>query len=96
MANKYQRRVNKSIRLLNKSFKKDVAPYNEYNLHQVKQVGRNVWESLWVLELTKNGVSLGQKWLDYHDIIGLGGNYQVIGRELYWWVNNLIVKTKGE
>jgi hypothetical protein len=94
MANKYQRKVNASVKRFNKSFQKDIAPYNEYRLQQVKQVGRNVWESLWVLELAKNGVSLGQKWLNYHDIIGLGGR-QVVGRELFWWVNDLVIKTKN-
>jgi hypothetical protein len=95
MANKYQRKVNRSVRLFNESFKKDIAPYNEYRLHQVKKDGRERWESGWLLEMSRNGEALEQKWFDYHDIVGLGRK-QAVGRLFFWWVNDVIIRTKGE
>ena len=94
MANKYQRKVNASVKRFNKGFQRDITPYNEYRLEQVKQEGRERWESFWTLRLTRNGISLGEKWFDYHDVVGLGGR-ELVGRELFWWVNDLIIRTKN-
>jgi hypothetical protein len=94
MSNNIQRKVNRTIRLLNRGLSKDIAPYNTYNIRQVKAyLSREThYENMYIMHLYKDDSLISSKWLDYSDIVGLGN--QVVGHKLFWWLNNAIVETK--
>ena len=92
MADKRQRNVNREVRLFNKGFAKDIAPYNTYELRQEKRIGRD-WDSYWVLTLYKDSVGIRTKMFEYYDIVSSSGKGRV-ARELFWFVNNTVVETK--
>ncbi len=95
MADKYQRKINKQIKLFNKGFEKDISPYCEYRVKQVERCNpKKYWESLWRLQLTKGGEVVSERWLSFYDIINPRGN-NYIGRELFWWVNNAVRRTEN-
>ena len=93
MSDKRQRKVNREVRLFNKGFAKDIAPYNTYEVRQEKRLGRD-WDSYWVLTVYKDGVGIRSKMFEYYDIVSLGGKTRV-ARELFWFVNNTVVETKN-
>jgi len=94
MADKYQRKINKQIKLFNKGFEKDIVPYCEYRVLQRKRLTpRNVWESLWHLQITRNGEVISERWLSFYDIINPRGE-RYIGKELFSWLNNEVARTK--
>jgi hypothetical protein len=91
MADKKQRNVNREVRLFNKGFAKDIAPYNTYELRQEKRLGRD-WDSYWVLTIYKDGVGIRTKMFEYYDIVSSSGKARV-ARELFWFVNNTVAQT---
>lgn len=95
MSNKIQRKVNRTIRLLNRGLSKDIAPYNTYNIRQVKaHLSREThYENMYIMHLYKDDSLVSSKWFSYTDIVGLLENS--IGYDLFWWLNNAIVKTKN-
>jgi hypothetical protein len=95
MADKYQRKINKQIKLFNKGFEKDISPYSIYRVKQVERRNpKKYWESLWRLQLTKGSEVVSERWLSFYEIINpRGDNY--VGRELFLWVNNEVVRTKN-
>jgi hypothetical protein len=96
MADRFQRKINKQIKLFNKGFEKDISPYCMYRVRQVERYNpKNVWESAWRLQLTKGGEVISERWLSFYEIINpRGENYA--GRELFWWLNNEVVRTKND
>ena len=91
MADKTQRKVNKVLREFNKGFAKDIAPYNQFRLKQFKRVGREPYEAMFLVNLYKADKLVSTKWLDYLEIVGVGK--QVVGREMFWWVNNEVARS---
>lgn len=94
MANKFQRKVNKAVKRVNKGFKRDIHPYNVFSIRQFKaSLSREThYENMYLLHLYKGDKVVSTKWLDYGDIVGVGS--QLVGREFFWWVNNAVVEHK--
>ena len=90
MANKYQRKVNKVLKSFNKSFSKDIAPYNQFRLCQFKRIeSRDCgYENFYLIHLYKGKELVGTKWFEYLQIVGLGK--QVVGSKFFWWLNNSV------
>jgi uncharacterized protein (DUF2461 family) len=79
---KYQRKVNRKIRLFNKGFSKDISPYNQFKVMQSKRVGdREPYEAMFLIDLYKGDSLVSSKWLDYHEIVG---------RNLWSWLNKAV------
>ena len=93
MANKYQRKVNKVVRTFNKGFERDIHPYNVFSVKQFKVLPsrEGYFENMYLLHLYKADKLVSTKWLDYLEIVGAGK--QVVGREMFWWVNNEVAKS---
>ena len=92
MANKYQRKVNKVLKSFNKSFSKDVYPYNQFRLCQFKRIESRecAFENFYLVHLYKGKDLIQTKWFEYLQIVGVGK--QFTGREFFWWLNNSIVR----
>jgi hypothetical protein len=91
MSDKRQRKVNREVRLFNKGFAKDIAPYNTFVLKQERRLGRD-WDSYWVLTIYKDNVGIRSKMFEYYDIVSSSGKGRV-ARELFWFVNNTVAQT---
>lgn len=96
MANRYQRKVNQTVRGFNKSFQRDIDPYNRYVVRQVKaDIDRQYHsQSMYLMEIYKDGVALASKWFDYYEVVGL--RHGDVGRVFFWWINDMIIRTKGD
>jgi hypothetical protein len=94
MSNNIQRKINRSIRLLNRGLSRDIAPYNTYNIRQFKAyLSREThYANIYTMHLYKDDSLISSKRLSYTDIVGLFENS--VGSELFWWLNNAIVETK--
>lgn len=92
MANKFQRKINKVLREFNKSFKKDIYPYNQFSLCQFKRVESRefAFENMYLIHLCQGKKIIATKWFEYYEIVGLGK--QFTGRQFFWWLNNTIAK----
>ncbi len=92
MANKPQRKVNKSVRVFNKGFQRDIHPYNSFRIKQFKASlsKETYYENMYLLHLYKGDKLVSTKWLDYGQIVGFGE--QFVGYAFFWWVNNEVAK----
>jgi len=91
MADKVQRKVNKVLREFNKGFTKDIDPYNEFYIRQANRMGREPYESMFLIKLYRGDKMVASKWFDTYEIAGVGR--QVVGREFFWFVNNGVAET---
>lgn len=92
MSDKTQRKINRTIRLFNRGFKNDIAPYNAFNIHQFKaSLSRDSkYDNMYLLQLYKSDRLVSSKWLDYGQITGFG--HDKVGYKLYSWLNNAVVR----
>jgi hypothetical protein len=93
MANKVQRKVNKVLREFNKGFAKDINPYNEFRLKQFKRMGRDEYETMFLVHVYRGDTMVASGWFDTHEITGLGN--EVVGRRFFWFVNNKVAENKN-
>ena len=92
MANKYQRKVNKVLKVFNKGFSKDIAPYNQFRLSQFKRIESRdyAFENFYLIHLYKGKELVGAEWFQYLEIVGVGR--QIVGSDFFWWLNNSVAK----